>query len=139
MDLKKICSGFLSINTFPPKSQCDLLDLSVLNGYNATINKVTRDDEGVCRRQETVAATADQILQVRMAAADKRVTGGGGGKDGLVAIRNREQSNCIAQAVAGWQQRWQRRRQQLQSLSENGATAKPRAAAGQQRPWQWRH
>ena len=44
------------------------------NGYNATISKVMRDDEGVCRRQEMMAATADQILQGRMAAADKRVT-----------------------------------------------------------------
>jgi hypothetical protein len=44
------------------------------NGYNATINKVTRDDEGVCHRQETAAATADQILQGIMAAADQRVT-----------------------------------------------------------------
>jgi hypothetical protein len=44
------------------------------NGYNATINKVTRDEEGVCRRQEMAAVMADQILQGRMAAADKRVT-----------------------------------------------------------------
>jgi hypothetical protein len=44
------------------------------NGYNATINKVTRDDEDVCHRKEMVAATADQILQGRMAVADKRVT-----------------------------------------------------------------
>ena len=44
------------------------------NGYNATINKVTRDDEGVCHRLEMVAAMADQILQGRMAAADKRAT-----------------------------------------------------------------
>jgi hypothetical protein len=43
------------------------------NGYNATINKVTKDEEGVCRRQETAAATADQILQGRMAASDKTV------------------------------------------------------------------
>ena len=31
MDLKKIWPDFLSVNTFPPKSQCDVLDLSVLN------------------------------------------------------------------------------------------------------------
>ena len=42
--------------------------------YNVTINKVTKDDKGVCCRQETAAATTDQILQGRMAAADKRVT-----------------------------------------------------------------
>ena len=44
------------------------------NGYNTTTNKVTRDDEGVFRRQETAAKTADQILQGRMTAADKTVT-----------------------------------------------------------------
>ena len=38
------------------------------NGYNATINSVTRDDEGVCRRQEI----------------DDDEIGGGVGKDGLV-------------------------------------------------------
>jgi hypothetical protein len=43
------------------------------NGYNPTINKVTRDDKGVSCRQETVAVTADQILQGGRAAADKRV------------------------------------------------------------------
>ena len=44
------------------------------NGYNTTINKLIRDDKGVCHRQETTAAMVYQILQGRMAAADKRVT-----------------------------------------------------------------
>ena len=42
---------------------------------------VTRDDEGVCRRQETAAVMADCHRQE----SDNDKIGGGGGEDGLVA------------------------------------------------------
>ena len=56
------------------------------NGYNATINKETRDDEGVCRRQETAAAMAIARKDgCSRQESDNNEIGGGRGKDGLVA------------------------------------------------------
>ena len=56
------------------------------NGYNATINKVTRDDKGVYCRQEMAAATAIAKKDgcSRQESDDNKI-GGGGSKDGLVA------------------------------------------------------